>query len=73
VEPPRAAGVTASRTPAIGRRREVAMLESDDDRIEVTGNQARAGVTGHHVRHVLVFGMLGAIGLVAAVYLYILA
>jgi hypothetical protein len=49
------------------------MLESDDDRVVVTGNQARAGVTGHHVRHVLVFGMLGAIGLVAAVYLYILA
>jgi hypothetical protein len=49
------------------------MLESDEDRIVETTTQARAGVTGHHVRHVLVFGMVGVIILFGAVYLFYFA
>jgi acid phosphatase family membrane protein YuiD len=37
------------------------MLESDEDRIVQTPTQARAGVTGHRVRHVLVGSLIGAI------------
>jgi hypothetical protein len=46
------------------------MLESDEDRIVETTTQARAGVTGHHVRHVLVFGTAGVIIVFGAVYLF---
>ena len=37
------------------------MLESDDDRIVETTTEARAGVTGHNVRYVLVGSLIGAI------------
>ena len=35
-----------------------------------TVNDARAGETGHHVRHVLAFGTLGVIVLFAGIYIY---
>ncbi len=37
------------------------MLESDDDRIVTTKTDARAGVTGHNVRTVLVASLVAAI------------
>jgi hypothetical protein len=37
------------------------MLEHDDDRIVETTNEARAAVTGHNVRYVLVVSLIGAI------------
>jgi hypothetical protein len=37
------------------------MLESDDDRIEKSTTEARAGVTGHNVRTVLMASLIGAI------------
>ena len=37
------------------------MLESDDDRIVETTTEARAGVTGHNVRTVLMASLVGAI------------
>jgi hypothetical protein len=41
-------------------------------RIEKTTNEARAGVTGHHVRYVLAASLVGAIILLAGL-LYIWA
>jgi hypothetical protein len=43
-----------------GARRS-SMLESDDDRIVETTTEARAGVTGHNVRTVLMASLVGAI------------
>jgi len=43
------------------------MLESDDDRIIVSTTKARAGVTGHHVRTVLLSSLVGAILLMIAI------
>jgi hypothetical protein len=37
------------------------MLEHDDDRIVESTTEARAGVTGHNVRYVLVASLIGAI------------
>ena len=37
------------------------MLEHDDDRIVETTTEARAGVSGHNVRYVLVVSLIGAI------------
>lgn len=37
------------------------MLESDDDRIERTTSEARAGASGHNVRTVLMASLVGAI------------
>ena len=46
------------------------MPERENDHIVATPDEARAGVTGHHVRTVLVAGTLGVAVLFAAVYLY---
>ena len=35
--------------------------DKDHVPVVVTGNEARAGVTGHHVRYVLAFGLAGSI------------
>jgi hypothetical protein len=37
------------------------MLESDDDRMERTTTEARAGASGHNVRGVLMVSLVGAI------------
>jgi succinate dehydrogenase/fumarate reductase cytochrome b subunit len=36
----------------------------------ISGNESRAGVTGHHVRYVLVFGLAGVIIAFVAIGLY---
>jgi NADH:ubiquinone oxidoreductase subunit H len=47
------------------------MIEDEDDRRSViSGNEARAGVTGHHVRYVLAFGLAGAIAAYVILGLY---
>jgi hypothetical protein len=38
-------------------------------RTELTARRARQGVTGHHVRYVLGFGLAGAILALAVVYI----
>jgi hypothetical protein len=43
----------------------------DDDHIVKDATAARAGVTEHGVRYVLVFGTFGAIALFVAVYLLV--
>lgn len=45
-------------------------MERDGDRISETATEARASVTGHHVRYVLAAGTLGAAVPFVAVYLY---
>jgi hypothetical protein len=42
-------------------RREVIMLESDDDRIDRTTTEARAGASGQNVRTLLMASLVGAI------------
>jgi protein-S-isoprenylcysteine O-methyltransferase Ste14 len=42
----------------------------DDAPVVVTGNEARAGVTGHHVRYVLAFGLAGSIVAFIVIELY---
>ena len=42
---------------------------ADDEEVKVSTNRARQGVTGHNVRMVLLFGVLGLL----AAYLLILA
>jgi hypothetical protein len=37
------------------------MAKSKHAPVAIPGNKARAGVTGHHVRYVLVFGLAGSI------------
>ena len=44
------------------------MAQVDDDHIVKDATAARAGVTGHGGRYVLVFGTFGAIALLVAVY-----
>jgi hypothetical protein len=47
------------------------MVKSDDDGAPVlTEVEARAGVTGHHVRHVLAFGLAGSVIAFVAIALY---
>ena len=36
----------------------------------VSATRAKAGVTGHNVRYVLIFGLLGVIAAFALVYIY---
>jgi hypothetical protein len=42
----------------------------DGDHLVGTGNEARAGVTGHNARYVLIWSTLGCAVLFVAVYLY---
>lgn len=46
------------------------MPEIQHGRVVETATEARAGIAGHRVRFVLVFGALGVIGLFGLVYLY---
>lgn len=41
------------------------------ERIEISGDQARGGVTGHGVRYVLMFGTVGAILALAAAWYFV--
>ena len=36
-------------------------LRKDEDKVAETGDRARQGVTGHKVRYVLFFGVIGVI------------
>jgi hypothetical protein len=45
--------------------------EQDDKPIVETTTEARAGVTGHNVRYVLLFGLGGVIALFVLVFLYL--
>jgi Hypoxia induced protein conserved region len=48
-----------------------AMARNEDDvPVVISGNKARAGVTGHHVRYVLAFGLAGSIIAFVVVGLY---
>jgi hypothetical protein len=38
--------------------------------VVLSGNKARAGVTGHHVRYVLAFGLAGIVIVVISLYFY---
>jgi hypothetical protein len=49
------------------------MPQIGNNRVVETTTEARAAVTGQNVRYVLVFALLGAIGLFAIVALYMLA
>ena len=42
----------------------------DDDAPVLSEVEARAGVTGHHVRHVLVFGLAGSVIAFVVIALY---
>ena len=42
----------------------------DDDAPVLSGVEARAGVTGHHVRHVLAFGLAGSVIAFVVITLY---
>jgi hypothetical protein len=42
----------------------------DDEPVVLSGNKARAGVTGHHVRYVLAFGLAGSIIAFVVITLY---
>jgi hypothetical protein len=44
--------------------------EEDDTASVISGNEARAGVTGHHVRYVLAFGLAGSVIALIVVGLY---
>ena len=47
------------------------MAEIEDDvPVIISGDDARAGVTGHHVREVLAYGLAGAIAAFAAIAIY---
>jgi hypothetical protein len=47
------------------------MLKNEDDvPVIISGNEARAGVTGHHVRYVLAFGLAGSIIAFVVIGLY---
>jgi hypoxia induced protein len=47
------------------------MVKNEHDLpVVISGNKARAGVTGHHVRYVLAFGLAGAIIAFVVVELY---
>lgn len=45
------------------------MPHVETDRVVETTNEARAGVTGHNVRYVLLIGLVAVILLFAAAYL----
>jgi hypothetical protein len=45
----------------------------EGDHFVGTGTEARAGATGHNVRHVLAWGVIGCVVLFAGVYLYFFA
>jgi hypothetical protein len=45
------------------------MPHVEDNRVVETTNEARAGVTGHNVRYVLLIGLVAVILLFAAAYL----
>ena len=49
------------------------MPRVEDNRIVESATEARAGVTGHNVRYVLVISTLAAIVLVAIAYLVVRA
>jgi hypothetical protein len=49
------------------------MPRVEDNRIVESATEARAGVTGHNVRYVLVISTLAAIVLVAVAYLIVRA
>ena len=47
------------------------MAKNDEaDRTPLSGDAARAGVTGHHVRAVLAFGLAGVVAAFAAIAIY---
>jgi len=47
------------------------MVKNEDDvPVVISGNEARAGVTGHHVRYVLAFGLAGSIIAFVVIGLY---
>lgn len=45
------------------------MPQVENNRVVETANEARAGVTGHNVRYVLLFGTVGVAALFVIVYL----
>ena len=48
-----------------------AMAKNEDDvPVVISGNKARSGVTGHHVRYVLAFGLAGAVVAFVVITLY---
>jgi hypothetical protein len=49
------------------------MPQTQNDRTVLTATEARAAVTGHNVRYVLVFGTMAVIVLFAIVFLYYFA
>jgi hypothetical protein len=49
------------------------MPRVEDNRIVESATEARAGVTGHNVRYVLVISTLAAIVLIAVAYLVVRA
>lgn len=49
------------------------MAKVEDGRIVESATEARAGATGHNVRYVLTFGILGVAVLFAIIYLYFFA
>jgi len=48
------------------------MAKREGDRIVETPTEARAGVTGHNARYVLLVGTIGVIVLFAIAYIYYL-
>jgi hypothetical protein len=47
------------------------MVQNEDDvPVVISGNKARAGVTGHHVRYVLAFGLASSIIAFVVIGLY---
>jgi hypothetical protein len=53
--------------------KENTMAKLEDGRVVESATEARAGVTGHNVRYVLTFGILGVAVLFAVVYMYFFA
>jgi hypothetical protein len=49
----------------------MAMAKKEDDApVSLSGDEARAGVTGHHVRYVLAFGLAGSLIAFLGIVLY---
>ena len=47
------------------------MAKNEDDApVSLSGDEARAGVTGHHVRYVLAFGLAGSLIAFLGIVLY---
>ena len=44
--------------------------KEDDAPVSLSGDEARAGVTGHHVRYVLAFGLSGSLIAFLGIVLY---